>query len=345
MLAILTVQKEPRNPLYMSQKILITIKLSLSILLLWFLAHTSKLDFSLLTQLLYSPLLLLSTIVLCFIAIGISSWRWYKLNTAQGIRLTYSQTILPTYLGIAFNNLLPGGVGGDFFRYYFINKHISAKKSVIMLSILCDRITGLMGIFIAVALFSVMHINDYQTNHLTLYFLLFSLAFSASIVVFAIIVRHLPQQIRISHWLNHTFGHRRWIKPVLSLLDAMRVYRQRKVMLECLIASVIIQLFIAITCMLIAYIMHFPPLSLSDYIMALAITQIVNLIPIAPGGFGIGEIAFANVLLLLNPGIPASYATIFLAYRLIGLLTYLPGISVFIFERHHLKVAVVNKHP
>jgi uncharacterized protein (TIRG00374 family) len=326
----------------MNKKIVISIKIIISGLLLWFLAHTSKLDFSLLTHLIYSPVWLLSTVIIYCIAIAISSWRWYKLNNAQGIRLHYLQTILPTYLGIAFNNLLPGGVGGDFFRYYFINKHIPTKKSVVMLSIFCDRITGLMGIFIAVALFSLLNIKYFHENNMTLYFLFLSLILSCSLIVLYAVSKYLPKQMGISHWLNKTFGHRLWIKPLLSLLDAIRIYRNSSTtIIECLAASVAIQILIAITCMMIAHMMNFAPLPLSDYIMAIAITQIVNLIPIAPGGFGMGEIAFANVLLLLNPGTSASYATIFLAYRLIGLLTYLPGISVFVFEKHHLKSSAV----
>jgi uncharacterized protein (TIRG00374 family) len=322
----------------MNRKIIISIKIFISIALLWFLIRSAKLDFSLLPDLIFSPATLFFTIILYFIIVAISSWRWHQLNTAQGIQLSYSRTILPTYLGIAFNNILPGGVGGDFFRFYFLNKHIPTKKSVVMLSILLDRITGLLGIFITVGMIAAFNLRNFSDQKITLYFIFTSLALCTSLILLYFISKLLPQKMGVSNWLSNKFGEKRCPKSLLSLLEGIHVYRNsKKILIGCLTASVVIQILIATTCMLIAKMMHFPSISFSDYIIAIALTQIVNLAPIAPGGFGIGEIAFANTLALLNPGIGSTYATIFLAYRIIGFVTYLPGISVFIFEGHNLK--------
>src|SRR3990167_11167828 len=97
-------------------------------------------------------------------------------------------------------------------------------------------------------------------------------------------------------------------------------------MLECLSASILIQLCMLLTIILIADMMGFQQIHPIDYLIAIGVTQIANLIPATPGGLGIGEAAFSNIILLLNPSIPAAYATIFLAYRIIGVLVYLPGI-------------------
>ncbi len=330
----------------MKKEIIILIKVLISAILIWFLVHTSKLSFMLLLDLLYSPTLLLFTISIYFVIVVISSWRWYKLNDAQNITLSYSQTILPTYLGIAFNNLLPGGVGGDFFRFYILNKYTNAKKSAVMLSILFDRITGLLGIFITVGIMAIFCLHTYSNQKFTLYFLFICFAICILFLLVYSFSKLLPQTIGFSNWLRKKFDEKRWLNPVLSLLDAIRIYRNSKIIIgECLIASIVIQLLIAATCMLIAKMMHFPPISFTSYIMAIAITQIVNLIPIAPGGFGIGEIAFANVLTLLNPGIGGTYATIFLAYRIIGIVTYLPGLSIFALDHDILKQKSILSDP
>lgn len=320
-------------------KSLITVaKLLVSLLLLWFLARTSKLDFSLLPHLLYSPGWLLITLSLYGVIVALSAWRWHQLNKVQHIPLSYSRTVLPTYLGIAFNNLLPGGVGGDFFRFYFLNKRAAAKKSVVMLSVLVDRITGLTGIFIAVCLTAAFHLSAYTQQAVTMDFTWVCLAICVVIVALYFASSLLPSTVGLSLWLTRRFAGKTWLPSVLSLLEAIRIYRNAKMVIaNCLATSVLIQGLIAVTCLLIAKMMHFPAISFIDYIMAIAVTQIVNLIPIAPGGFGVGEIAFANILTLLNPGVSATYATIFLAYRIIGILVYLPGVGVFIFDRHLLK--------
>ncbi|MCW5583458.1 MAG: flippase-like domain-containing protein, partial [Gammaproteobacteria bacterium] len=143
----------------------------------------------------------------------------------------------------------------------------------------------------------------------------------------------LPEKIGLSTWLSERYSSKKWVKPILSLLDALRIFRHSKVtIVKCLVISFVIQMIIAITCLLIANMLAFPPVSLFDLVIAVGVAQIVALIPIAPGGFGVSETAFANVLTLLNPTVTASYATIFLAYRIISILPYLPGAILFMFN-------------
>jgi uncharacterized membrane protein YbhN (UPF0104 family) len=70
--------------------------------------------------------------------------------------------------------------------------------------------------------------------------------------------------------------------------------------------------------------------------LALVIGQVANLVPLTPGGVGIGEAAFANVLLIINPGLTAAYATVFFALRLISTAAYLPGVFIGVFGFHLL---------
>ncbi len=330
----------------MKRTLILSIKILFSVAVLWFLTHTSKLNFRLLLDLFYSPSLLAPVIALYFLVVIISSWRWHQLNNVQGIKISFLHTIIPTYLGIAFNNLLPGGVGGDFFRCYFLFKKTPNKRSAVMLSILVDRITGLMGVFIAVCIVAAFHMDFFNSHKSTFYFMLFCLSLCIGVIILYFASTLLPKEVGLSDWLSKRFSEKKWLGSILSILTAIRIYRDSKMVIaKCLSASVIIQLFIALTCFLIAKIMHFPEIPFVSYIIAIAVTQIVNLIPITPGGFGIGEAAFAKVLTLLNPGISATYATIFLAYRIIGILAYLPGLAVFIFDHKLLKQNTLHEYP
>jgi uncharacterized protein (TIRG00374 family) len=328
----------------MKAYILAALKILTSILVLWFLTHTSKLDFSLLLKLFYSPYLLLLTISIYYSGVFISAWRWYILNKTQNLPLSLSQTVLPTYIGIAFNNLFPGSIGGDFYRGYFVCKKIPDKRSAGLLAILLDRITGLMGIFIAVCVSTALHFNSIKSNAATFYFVVFCIALCSGILLLYFLSSTLPAQLGISKWLDTHHGHRKGIKTIMSLLDAVRVYRNSKLAIsKCLFISFMVQIFIALNCYLIAKMMHFPEISFYHYILAIAITQLVNLIPLTPGGFGLGEAAFANVLSFLNPFTAASYATIFLGYRLLGILLYLPAVVIFIFDRQLLNPHKMNR--
>lgn len=317
--------------------IITAIKLTLSIVLLWVLVYTSKLNFSLLVDLLYSPFSLMIILSLYILNICIGTWRWHRLNHAQMIRLSFVRTLLPAYLGIAFNNLLPGGVGGDFYRFYLLNKHTQAKKSAVMMSILFDRLTGLMGIFIVTGFAALLQLNSASNSSFVQLIMLTCLLICCGTALIFIVSKLLP--LGLTTQIYKSITQTKWLNPFLPLLSAIRIYSRSKwVIVECLILSVIIQVIIACTCMVIANMMHFPSIPLSHYVIAASITLIVNLIPITPGGFGVGEMAFANILTLLNPGISSTFATIFLAYRVIGLVTYLPGVSLFIFNSNALNM-------
>lgn len=307
------------------------VKISLALLVLYFLIHSSQIKFELFASLFHQPQLLFSTIIMFVLMIILSAHRWHLLNSAQNINLGFFRTIAPTYLGIAFNNLLPGAIGGDFVRTYYLFKKAPQKKSTALISIFLDRMSGFLGLVILIFFVTISRLNHLHEQPQLFYMLFLFSLFCISIIAAFAALMILPHRIGVIAWISHRFPHHRFAKSIVSLLEAMRQYRTPKMMIvKCLTLSVAIQLLITMTIMTIAKMMGFPPIAIFDYIIAIGITQIVNLIPATPGGVGIGEMAFANILLLLNPGTSAAYATIFLAYRLISVLVYLPGVVLYI---------------
>ncbi len=101
------------------QAIFFYIKIIVTLTILWVLTHNAQLKFELFSHILNQPILMLAAIGLLYLTVLANTWRWYRLNSTQGITLSFTQSIAPTYVGIAFNNILPGSVGGDFVRCYF----------------------------------------------------------------------------------------------------------------------------------------------------------------------------------------------------------------------------------
>jgi len=306
-------------------------KICISIALLFFLTHTAQIKFELFACIFRQPFFLISIICLFLLMIVLGAWRWHTLNSAQEIHLGFFNTIIPTYLGAAFNTLLPGAVSGDFVRLYYLIKKIPEKKSIALFTILVDRIMGFIGIFIIMCFIAISHIQVFSQQHELFYLLLICAIFCISMLLALAAFVMLPQRMGLTIWLAERFRHKNWVRAIVSFLETVRLYRINKIVItKCLLISVLIQILIVCVILMIAKIMALPPISFSDYAIALGITQIVSLIPITPGGVGVGEMVFANVLLLLNPTISAAFATIFLAYRLISILTYLPGIICYI---------------
>ncbi|PYL07456.1 MAG: hypothetical protein DME33_10355 [Verrucomicrobia bacterium] len=72
--------------------------------------------------------------------------RWQILLRIQGIRLGWFRVGAMVMIGLFFNQFLPGGVGGDAMRIYFMFKQTPRKKIRATLSIAMDRLLGLLAI-------------------------------------------------------------------------------------------------------------------------------------------------------------------------------------------------------
>ena len=73
--------------------------------------------------------------------------RWYLLLRVQSIKIRYWAALRLHFLGLFYNNCLPGSVGGDFLRAWYVTKHTD-KKVEAALSVFVDRAVGLLGVFL-----------------------------------------------------------------------------------------------------------------------------------------------------------------------------------------------------
>jgi uncharacterized protein (TIRG00374 family) len=71
--------------------------------------------------------------------------RWYMLLRVQSIDIGYWPAVRLHFLGLFYNNCLPGSVGGDVLRAWYVTKHTD-KKLEAALSVFVDRAVGLTGI-------------------------------------------------------------------------------------------------------------------------------------------------------------------------------------------------------
>lgn len=314
------------------------LKVIIALIVLWFLVSRAQINFSLFTVFYQKPLSSLIIIFLLYSLIIINSWRWYRLNQAQNIDLDFRNTILPTYYGIAYSNILPGSASSDLLRLVYLIQRFPTQKSNVMLSLIFDRVTGLMGMMLLVCIIAIFEFSTIIQNHtLTLFSLFCFLACVMSLSLFFIaLLLTDPIKNYFSSFLSH-----KWLKGLIPLFDAILNYKNSKLtVMECLFVSVLTQLVMVAAVTVIGNMMDFPFISSLNFAMAIAAAQLANLIPLTPGGLGIGEIAFANTILLYHSNLNST-ATIFLAFRFICIVSYLPGCIFYLIELLILKNQVL----
>jgi glycosyltransferase 2 family protein len=84
---------------------------------------------------------------ICYSAVEIlATVRWQILLRIQGICISWLRAGAIVIVGLFFNQFLPGGVGGDAMRLYFIFKQAPRNKIGATLSIAMDRLFGLLTV-------------------------------------------------------------------------------------------------------------------------------------------------------------------------------------------------------
>jgi uncharacterized protein (TIRG00374 family) len=73
--------------------------------------------------------------------------RWWVLLRAQTIHIGLLATLRLHFLGLFYNNVMPGSVGGDLLKAWYVTKHTHRRLEG-ALSVLVDRVIGLSGLLI-----------------------------------------------------------------------------------------------------------------------------------------------------------------------------------------------------
>lgn len=129
--------------------------------LAWLFA-SGKLEPGLLARLLGSPGALALATAAVAVHYFLGALRWWLLIRGQGIAIPLGAAVRLTLIGMFFNTFMPGAVGGDPFKIYYVAEHAPPGKKVEAgTSVFLDRFVGLASMAaIVVATVAVVKIID-----------------------------------------------------------------------------------------------------------------------------------------------------------------------------------------
>lgn len=297
-------------------------RIAIGVALLALLYRWRAIDVAALGTVLARPDLVALALVIALATIPLEAWRWHILLRAQGLSLRLRRTMRALATSIFFANFLPGAAGGDLIRGVYIFRAARGQRTPALLSIIIDRLVGLVA-FVLIGLVAVIARPNARHGVLEASIITFSALFAAALVALYLVG---PGLARLARRLLSGRSSR-----LAQIIDdtgaALDQYARdwRSLSLASLLSVVIVGLAV-MPIILIAAAMALPGLALLDYGIAGLYALIANSLPVTPGGIGVGETAFASACLMLEPQAPhAPYATIFLAFRCIFVLSTVPG--------------------
>ena len=266
----------------------------------------SKLDFQLIITVIKSAKIWLMSVALFFYVLSLlfAAERLNFLFRKIDLKLSFFENIKLYWLGIFYNLFLPGGVGGDGYKIYFIDKYLNIKIKKSLGAILSDRISGLTVVFIFLLFFSYSILNKLIFQH-SIWILMPSikLLFQHSIwilIPFSIICFWV-----LLRYINFSFSNAFF--PVFGL-------------------AFIVQFLQMATAIVILTALNVYMLGdFNDYLFLFFLSAVMGSIPITLGGLGIRELTFliGAQQLGIDQNIAVSLSLLFYA---VSVITALPGI-------------------
>jgi glycosyltransferase 2 family protein len=308
-----------------------SIKLALTLTIIGYLIKSGRLNLHRLLAFVDAPQVLLSLLlVLLILIIPLAAVRWWLLLRAIEIRLPLRWAYLLTWIGNFFNTTLPGAVTGDLVKGYYVVK-ISRQegKTRALLTLIIDRATGLFGL-IVMAFFAllcnwplILAQRKLQplAIFITILFLLIMLfyalilfPFSEANDPFKRLLRKLPKS-----------------QFFLKIYDTFKTYQYHwKTLLATLLISILIQSLAAFLFFLVARMLGLENVDLPTQMFIMPIGLMTTALPIAPGGIGVGHVAFETLYLLIGVEGGADVFNLFIVTQLAVFL--LGGIVYFTYS-------------
>ncbi len=233
--------------------------------------------------------------------------RWYILVRAVDLPFTYRNALRLGLVGYFYSMFLPGSIGGDLVKGYFIAKDHPHKRAVAIATVVIDRLFGLFGLLLLAAVVGgpgswlagdpKIAANEYAKIHrCRCRSVVLALA---GWVVMGLLSEHIKNRIEARLHRLPKVG-----KTLAELWFAVRTYRARS---KVVYLSVLISALAHISMVLTFHetVRVFPgvaidPATLAEHAVITPIGYIAQVFFPAPGGVGGAEAIFGYLYTLLD---------------------------------------------
>src|SRR5215471_4303435 len=130
------------------KKLLVTVfQLSVTIAVLYWVYHDPNRRAQMVEAIRHAQYQWVALGILAYMVVEVAAaFRWHVLLKVQKIHLSLPRLVGLFYIGMFFNQFLPGGTGGDIMKSYYLLKETPDKKAGALLAVVFDRFIGLVAL-------------------------------------------------------------------------------------------------------------------------------------------------------------------------------------------------------
>ena len=271
-------------------------------------------------------LLLALSMVVC--ANILSFWRWQKLLLALEVPITFLETIRLGFLGVAFNMVSAGSVGGDLFKAIAAAGRSKNRRTEVITSVLVDRAIGMLGLILVAALSTTLA-KDLSPQLLAIrnaawILSIIGLAGISGLILFG---KSLPLDL---------FKRIPWVGDKLHRIAlSCLVFKDRpQLAITMILQSLCVHSALTVAVWMVSSALYSDDAirpKLLEHFLAVPPALLAGTFPITPGGIGLQEVGIDRLFKQIPTVSPmfsglivgTMYRAVLLAVALIGGITYL----------------------
>jgi glycosyltransferase 2 family protein len=268
--------------------------------------------------------------ILSYLVVEIAAaFRWHVLLKVQQIRLSLPRLTGLFFIGMFYNQFLPGGTGGDIIKSYYLLKETPDKKAGALLAVVFDRFIGLVALVaITATLISLRYgfLSQKPETRNLLWLLLILLGASIAFLISTFVI----SGFKLLHSLPARFPGR---DRLIEISAAYHLYAHHwRATLAAFVASVVAHLATFTTFLFAAYALA-APVPLVNFFAVMPVERTISALPISFAGIGLRE-KVLQIMLNGLCGVPEAKAILIGSLSfLIILVCCLPGAVVYLFYR------------
>jgi glycosyltransferase 2 family protein len=307
------------------------VKMSIVAFLLWWMISSGKLSGEQMAVILHRPDAIAASILVWIIGpLWLGTLRWWLLIQGAGLQCGYFAAMRLQLIGYFFNTAMPGAVGGDIVKAVYIVKSQSGAegKTPAMVTVLLDRIVGLIGLFIMGIIAAGLSYEQLSKNEVTVH-LMMGLAVVVGLSAVFLVMVFIPYNNRVDPVERLLSLRIPGFVLLQKIYAAVRSYRERPMILVSTIGiSITVQLLFMWFMGFIGQILYgHQAFNISLLAPVFPFGVLATAIPLAPGGLGVGHAVFDHLFALVGLPGGANVFNIFalsqLTLNLLGFIPYL----------------------
>ena len=231
--------------------------------------------------------------------------RWWRLLALAGCPTSWWNALRLTFLGLFFNNVLPGATGGDVVKGVVVARENPGRGAEALVTVLVDRVFGMVALAV-LALVVILVAPQLRGGAKEA-----GASFDAlrQPLIWGLVACAAGAAL----YSSKTFRRRAGLSALVTRLPigdklrsldraAMVYLKQPRAVAVAFLFSFVNHGLVTIGVIMLGLALGVPfsEVSLTEWFVLVPVANLVSAVPLAPGGWGLGELAFAGLFKMID---------------------------------------------